>query len=368
MKILVAGGGSGGHVNPAISIADRLKGKYPEAEFLFVGSKRGLENDLVPKAGYNLANIPVKGFSRKGPISRIGPYMVLAAGMVKSLFIVLKFKPDLAFGTGGFASGPVLFWTGLFKIPTLIHEANVLPGITNRMLAPKADITALAFSESASYLKKAVRIEVTGNPVRGSLLKTDREDARKRMGMDPSDRLVVAMGGSQGAAPINNAILEMLRDHYKSGDFKLVFAPGKRHFEEVKNRCEGGFEDIEIKPYIYDVENVYAAADLVINRAGAITLAEITALGIPSILIPSPHVAENHQEANARMLEKKGACRVLTENELDGRRLYETIMETISDPEKLGEMRTASKQAGTTDALDKLESLLVGLVEGGRTE
>jgi UDP-N-acetylglucosamine--N-acetylmuramyl-(pentapeptide) pyrophosphoryl-undecaprenol N-acetylglucosamine transferase len=365
MKILVAGGGSGGHVNPAISIADRLRERYPDAEFLFVGSNRGLENDLVPKAGYRLATIPVKGFSRKGSISRIGPYIVLAAGMIKSFFIVFRFKPDLAFGTGGFASGPVLFWTGLFNIPTLIHEANVFPGITNRMLSSKADIVALAFFESSVYLKKAKRIEVTGNPVRGTLLKTDREEARKRMGMDPGSRLVVAMGGSQGAAPINNAILEMLRDHYKNGDFKLVFAPGKRHYEEVVNKYEGDFRDVEIKPYIYDVETVYAAADLVINRAGAITLAEITALGIPSILIPSPYVAENHQEANARMLEGKGACRVLTENKLNGRRLYETIMGIISDREKLGKMRAASKEAGETDALDKIENLLVELAKGG---
>ena len=183
MKILVAGGGSGGHVNPALAMAGSLRDKYPGAEFLFVGSRRGLENDLVPKAGYKLATIPVRGFSRGNFLSKLVPYAVLIMGMIKSLFIVSSFRPDIAFGTGGFASGPVLFWTSLFKIPTLIHEANVLPGITNRMLSPRVDITAVGFARSADNFKKSKRIEVTGNPLRKELLEVDSEKARGLLGL-----------------------------------------------------------------------------------------------------------------------------------------------------------------------------------------
>ncbi len=366
MKILVAGGGSGGHVNPALSMADRLRKRYPEAKFLFVGSRRGLENDLVPKAGYDLCTIPVRGFSRKGPLSKFFPYMVLAAGMIKSFFTVLRFKPDIAFGTGGFASGPVLYWTCFFKIPTLIHEANVLPGITNRMLSPKADTVAVAFKESIGYFKKTKRIVVTGNPVRESLLEKDRGEARRALGMEPGQKLIVAMGGSQGAEPINNAVLDMLKNFYRYGDFKLIFAPGKRHYDSVIAEYDGKFSNVDIKPYIYDVETVYAAADVVINRAGAITLAEITALGLPSILIPSPYVSENHQEINANTLKNRGACDVLTDDELTGQSLYCAITGIIKDERKLETMRKASAEAGTHDALDKLEELLVSMAEGGK--
>lgn len=362
MKILVAGGGSGGHVNPAIAMTDRLKKRYPNAKFLFVGSGRGLENDLVPKAGYDLITIPVRGFSRKGLLSKILPYIVLIAGMIKSFFIVLKFKPDIAFGTGGFASGPVLYWTCAFKIPTLIHEANVLPGITNKLLSSKADVVAVAYKESIDYFKKTKKIVITGNPVRENLLNKDRNEARETLGIKQDQKLIVAMGGSQGASPINNAILDMLKNHYKEGDFKLIFTPGKRHYDSIIENYDNKFPDVDIKPYIYDVETVYAAADMVINRAGAITLAEITALGLPSILIPSPYVSENHQEINANMLKDRGACEVLTDDELTGKRLYKSINEIIGDDKKLAAMKKASSKAGRYDALDKLEKLLVSMV------
>ncbi|MBN1624099.1 MAG: undecaprenyldiphospho-muramoylpentapeptide beta-N-acetylglucosaminyltransferase [Clostridia bacterium] len=365
MKILVAGGGSGGHVNPALAMAGSLREKYPEARFLFVGSKRGLENDLVPKAGYKLATIPVRGFSRGSFLSKLVPYIVLIFGMIKALFIVIGFRPDLAFGTGGFASGPVLFWTSFFKIPTLIHEANVLPGITNKMLGPKVDVTAVGFAKSADNFQKSRRIEVTGNPLRRELMNVSREDARKSLGLKNDDKLVVIMGGSQGAAPINQAVADMLENHYKAGDFRLIFAPGKRHYDELAGRFANIPEGVQIKSYIYNADVVYNAADLIINRAGAMTMAEITALGIPSILIPSPYVAENHQEDNARALEEAGGCRVILEKHLTGDLLYSSILQILLDVQLTDSMRKSSAGFGIRDATDKLLKLFDELLGKG---
>lgn len=364
MKILIAGGGTGGHVNPALAMANNLRIKYPDAKFLFVGSKRGLENDLVPKEGYKIARIPVKGFSRKGFLSKIWPYMVLVAGMIKSFFIFIKFKPDMAYGTGGYASGPILFWTSLFKVPTLLHEANVLPGITNRMLSGKADIIAISFPESREFLKKAKRIEITGNPIRKKILMADRTSSRESLGLDISEKLVVVMGGSQGARPINDAAVEMLGGIYKDGDFKLIFAPGKRHYVAVSSIITNKFENVEIPSYIYDADIVYSAADLIINRAGASTISEIAALGVPSILIPSPYVSENHQEKNARTLEANGGCVVLKDNELSGQILYDNIMGIIGDDNKLKSMREAAASIGIRDASEKLAVLFDELLAG----
>ena len=364
MKILIAGGGTGGHVNPAIAMANNLRVKYPDAKFLFVGSKHGLENDLVPKEGYKIKNVPVKGFSRKGGLSKIWPYMVLIAGMIKSFFILLKFKPDLAFGTGGYASGPILFWTTLFKIPTLLHEQNVLPGITNQMLSKRADITAVSFPESEEHLTTARRIEITGNPLRKKILRADRQASRKALGLNDTQKLVVIMGGSQGAKPINEAVMEMLSGIYNDGDFKLIFAPGKRHYVAVSSVVNNKFANVEIPSYIYDADVVYSAADLIVNRAGASTISEIAVLGVPSILIPSPYVAENHQEKNARALEANGGCIVLRDSELSGQVLYDDIIKIISDEKRLESMRTAAKSVGIRDASEKLALLFDELLKG----
>lgn len=365
MRILIAGGGSGGHVNPALAMANNLRNKYPKAQFLFVGSSRGLENDLVPKEGYKISHIPVRGFSRKKGVSKIWPYLVLVAGMIKSLFIFLKFRPDMAFGTGGFASGPVLFWTTFFKVPTLLHEQNVLPGITNTMLSSKANITAVSFSESIEYLKKAKRIEVTGNPIRLKILNADRIESRTKLALKESEKLVIIMGGSQGAKPINDAVVEMLESIYKEGDFRLIFAPGKRHYVQVNSTLSRKFKSVEIPSYIYDADVVYSAADLIINRAGASTISEITVLGIPSILVPSPYVAENHQEKNARALEANGGCVVLKEDELSGKSLYDNIISIIRDEERLASMRKALISVGIRDASEKLEKLFDELLMKG---
>lgn len=364
MKILIAGGGSGGHVNPALAMANEIKGRHPDADFLFVGSRKGLENDLVPKAGYPLVTIPVRGFSRGNFLSKIGPYAVLLLGMIKAFIIVLRYRPDLAFGTGGFASGPVLFWTSFFRIPTLVHEANVLPGVTNRMLSPKVEITAVGFEESASNFQKARRIEITGNPVRKELFDITRKQARENLGIPENDRLVVAMGGSQGAAPINEAVLDMLSNHYKPGDFRLVFAPGRRHYDEISKRAGKVPDGVEIKSYIYNAAEIYNAADLIINRAGAITLAEITSLGLPSILVPSSYVSENHQEINARALEERGGCHVLLDKELNGESLYGNIMYILEDEDKVEVMRKSSADFGTRDALEKLGDIFDEMLGG----
>ena len=366
MKVLIAGGGTAGHINPGIAIAKYIKLKEPEAEILFIGTQRGIEMRLVPREGFALKTIKVRGFKRKLSFDTFRSVKELFQGLVEARKVIKDFSPDVVIGTGGYVCGPVVFIASMMKIPTMIHEQNAFPGATNKILARFTDAVAISFEESEKYFKAAKKVILTGNPIRFEMLQTNKEKARIKLGIDKNIKVIVVAGGSLGAARINKSVVDMLSYHYNCKDFKIIFSTGEAHYDKIIEELGARKPpSAEIVPYIYDAASVYSSADLIICRAGAITISEITALGIPSILIPSPFVTSNHQEYNARAVEIKGAATVLLEKDLNGKTLYAKIMEMVNDKNKLGEMSKNAKSIGIENATDKIYEIFRGLKKGG---
>lgn len=360
LKVIIAGGGTGGHIYPGIAIAKQIKQNIKDADILFVGTQRGLEKDIVPRAGFALRFINVTGFKRKISFDTVKSISALTKGMLQARKIIKQFKPDIVIGTGGYVCGPVVLCAALYKIPTLIHEQNALPGITNKLLSRFADVTAVSFEDSKKYFCKAKKIVVTGNPLRSEIIQANRQKSRSDKGIKESNRLVLIAGGSGGAQKLNDAVVDMLTESYNSKDFQVIFATGHTRYDTVirdikdKNPEILEHSNISILPYIYDMETVMSAADLMITRAGAITISELTALGVPSIIIPSPNVTENHQEYNARALETKGAAIVILEKDLNGKALHDSIMGLLFDNGRLNKMRDSAKAMGMTDSTQRI--------------
>ncbi len=363
MKVLIAGGGTAGHINPGIAIAKYIKQKQPDAEVVFVGTGKGLETKLVPREGFELKLIRVRGFKRKLSLDTFVAVKELFNGTFEAGKLINEFKPDIVIGTGGYVCGPVLIMAARKKIPTLIHEQNAFPGMTNRILSRFVKAVAISFKESENYFKTAKDLILTGNPIRSEMLLIDRQEARKKLGIGQHIPTVVIFGGSRGAGKINLAVSEMIRDCLKEVDCRIIFATGEQQFDGIQKMLEGTRNrSLELVPYIYDMANVMAAADLVICRAGAITISELTALGIPSIMIPSPYVTANHQEHNARALEKQGAAEVILEKDLSGKLVYQKMTGLIRDERRLREMALNAKRVGVRDAAEKIYSIITRLV------
>ncbi len=367
MRILLTGGGTAGHINPAIAIANYIKEKEPESEFLFVGTERGLEKNLVPRCGYKIKFIEVMGLRRSLSLENIKVFFNYIKSINDSRRIIKEFKPDAVIGTGGYVCAPVVGSACKMKIPTLIHEQNVFPGLAVKMLSQKADITAISFSETKDMMK-AKNFVLTGNPLRPNLLeKHDEAIVRAKYGFDEKP-IVLMFGGSLGAKKLNDALLEMLVSKNTDG-FNLIAATGERYYEDIAAKLkENGFDEdkkrnLKIVPYIYNMEEVFSTADLIVGRAGAITISEISAMGKASVLIPSPNVAHNHQEYNARYLEKNGAARVLTEEELSGESLAREINSVLHDKDTFKKMQSSSKEIGITDACETIYNCIKMLIK-----
>jgi len=363
LKVIIAGGGTAGHINPGIAIAKYIREKHPDAEILFIGTKRGMETKLVPYEGFDIKFIRVKGFRRKISLDTLVTVKELFLGIREARQIIRQFKPDIVIGTGGYVCGPVVFVASRMKLPTLIHEQNAFPGVTNRILSRFVDAVAISFKESERYFKSNEKLVYTGNPVRLEILKADRLSAREKLGIDTKKPLVVVVGGSLGAEKINSTIVEMLRKRSGQNSFNMIFATGNSQYEKVKEQLQDvKMPNVNVVPYIYDAANVYAAADLVVCRAGAITCSELTALGIPAIMIPSPNVVANHQEYNARALEKNGAAVVILEKDLSEELLFNQIMSLLEDKNKLRKMVENSKKSGITNATEKIYGIINKLI------
>jgi UDP-N-acetylglucosamine--N-acetylmuramyl-(pentapeptide) pyrophosphoryl-undecaprenol N-acetylglucosamine transferase len=362
MRVLMTGGGTAGHINPALSIAAKIKKENPNAEILFVGAKGRMETRLVPEAGFKIETINVQGFQRKISIKNIGrnisaAFHAVTAG-VECAEIIKRFKPDIAIGTGGYVSGPVLRKAAKLNIPVLIHESNAFPGMTVRMLAKHADAVLIAEREARKYLPVSARVIVTGNPLRDEFLNMDRETARKELGLD--DRpVVLSFGGSLGALRINEAMTGVLIRSSKKGDIQHIHATGRTGYKDMMDKLtEHGITNenrsIRVLEYINDMARCMAAADLVISRCGAMTLSELPAAGKPSILIPSPNVAENHQYHNAMALVKKGAAVCIEERNLSADVLWREIKKITSSPDKMRKMGENARRAAIYDAADRI--------------
>ena len=365
MRVLLTGGGTAGHINPAIAIANYIKEKEPCSEFLFVGTERGLEKTLVPKCGYDIKFIDVMGLRRSLSVENIKVFInyVKSTGVAKR--IIKNFKPDVVIGTGGYVCAPVVKAAASLKIPTLIHEQNVFPGLAIKMLAGKADITAISFEETRDMMK-AKKIVLTGNPLRPDLFAVhDIDLVRAQYGFDEKP-IVLMFGGSLGAEKMNEALVQMIEEN-RIRDFNLIASTGERHYESISESIKKTTDltkvkNIKVVPYIYNMEEIFFAADVVVGRAGAITVSEITALGKAAVLIPSPYVAHNHQEYNARYLEKNGAARVVLENEVSGKRISEEISSILKNKETLAKMQSDSKKIGIADACETIYNYIKEMI------
>lgn len=372
MKVLLAGGGTAGHINPALAIAGYIKKKRPETEFLFIGNRDGMEQRLVPQAGFDIKSITISGFKRsfspKNMVENVKTVTRTFTSSHEAKKIISEFKPDICIGTGGYVSGPVIRTAAKMGIPCIIHEQNAYPGVTNKMLAKSVSKVMLAVPDAKKYFEKADFV-VTGNPVRGDILTADKEESRAELKLDGRP-MILSFGGSLGARKINEAVADIVARSGKDGRYQHIHAYGKYgdwfpDLVKEKGTDISQCNNLDIRPYIDNMPTCMAAADLVICRAGAITLSEIQAMGKPAILIPSPNVAENHQYHNAMALVNAGAAEIIEESELSGETLMKTVDKMLLDPEKLKTISENSRKMAITDANERIYSIVkktLGLV------
>lgn len=355
MKVLLSGGGTGGHVYPAIAIANKIKEENPDAEIVFVGTEKGIESEIVPKYGYELRTVTVQGFKRKIDFDNVKRVFKLFKGLEQSRRIVKKFKPDVVIGTGGYVSGPVLFNASMGKVPAIIHEQNSFPGVTNKILAKMVTKVLTSFEDSHVRFPEETRnkLVLTGNPVRKEILISKKSNSRRKLGIQEDKKMVLCYGGSGGSRKINDSMKVVIRNLINE-DVAFIYATGKNFYDGFMS----DISDLQLKPYqkvvpyLEDMASALAACDIVIGSAGAISLAEITALGKPSIIIPKAYTAENHQEYNAKSIESKGAGIAILEKNLTAETLNDTVFKLLGDRDLLIDMSNASKEIGKPEAID----------------
>jgi UDP-N-acetylglucosamine--N-acetylmuramyl-(pentapeptide) pyrophosphoryl-undecaprenol N-acetylglucosamine transferase len=366
MKIVISGGGTGGHIYPAITIANQIKSMEPTAEITFVGTQHGLEKNIVPRYGYPLRFITVAGFERHLSVGTVVSAMKLLVGLKDARGLLKEIKPDLVIGTGGYVCGPVLFWAAQMGIPTCIQEQNAMPGVTNKILSHFVDAICLGYNEGAKYFKGKARKIFTGNPVRQEILNDEREEGIQKFSLDKNKKTVLVFGGSRGARSINTAMLEVEKALAGRTDVQILHATGELDYEKYKTQLAPGVLDsanIKILPYIHEMPLALSVADIAIARAGAIGLAELLVKGIPSILIPYPYATANHQEYNARAVEAAGAAEVVLDKDLTGLILREKIEQLLTKPDTLAAMHTAAQKISRPLAAKEIAQSALGLVK-----
>lgn len=372
MRILFVAGGTGGHINPAIAVASEIKRLYPDCDILFVGTKDRMETKIVPAAGFPIKTVEMNGFSRKLTFGGIKNNVKTACLALKASNeakrIIKDFSPDAVVGFGGYVTGPVLRAAVKMKIPTCIHEQNAFPGVANKALARIVNRVMLTSLEAAKYMKCKSAPVITGLPVRRQILQSDKAFARAALGVKPNEMLVLSMGGSLGAREINNAVIGMLSELYKEKDIKFIHAAGQYGgfvWDELKKRGipYGKNTNIDLREYINDMDICLPACDLVISRAGASSISEISALGKPSILIPSPNVAENHQLHNANTLASNGGAILIEEKDLTPEILADTVKRLKNHPEELNEISKKASEKAKINALSEICKIVISLAE-----
>lgn len=370
MRFVVTGGGTGGHIYPALAIARGLKDRFG-AEVFYIGGTRGLESKIVPREGLPFRAIPLAGFRRGLTPANLLVVWKAAAGIITAIRLIREISPDAVIGTGGYVCGPVVLAAALSGIPTLIHEQNALPGVTNRILSRFVNCVALTFGEAKKYFPARRTFKVTGLPVRKEILARDRDGARKGLGLPPDGLLVLSFGGSQGARSINSAMIGAISHFAGQKGLHFLHVTGPANYQGFMEEIKKGISipengNITITSYLHDMPSALAAADLVVCRAGAATLAEVTAVGLPAVLIPYPYAAENHQEYNARALEGKKAAVVIRDRDLSGSLLASELERLAGSPGMLEEMARASRQLGRPGALDDILDCVRDILDNKR--
>lgn len=368
MKVLVTGGGTGGHVNPALAIANTLREQIPDVEIAFVGTSHGIENKLVPKAGYPLHHIEIQGLRRSLSPGNIKTAWLVVTSTVKAKKLIRSFRPDLVVGTGGYVCWPIVRAAALAGIPTALHESNAVPGVAVKMLEKYVDIVFTNFEETAEHLKHPEKAMHVGNPMRTEFAAIDRDAARRALGIEGKYRyFLLSCGGSMGAERVNEEMLEVMRSYSaKHSDVYHVHATGSLEFQAASAKFQeyglNKYDNVELTEYIYDMPQKMAAADLVINRAGAMTLSELALMRKACILIPSPNVTNNHQYKNAHALEKAGAALLFEEKDLTEGKLSAEIEALMEDRQRRREMSEKIAAFAVPDANRRIYEALMDLV------
>lgn len=357
-KFILSGGGTGGHIYPAIAIANELKLQFPDAEFLFVGAKDKMEMQKVPQAGYEIKGLWIAGLQRKLTLQNMMFPLKLATSLIESRRIIKQFKPNVVIGTGGFASGPLLQAAGGAGIPTVVQEQNSFPGITNKLLSKKASVICVAYENLERFFPKE-KIVLTGNPVRQDLIDIDskRDEAIAFYGLDPNKKTLLVLGGSLGARRVNQLIEKELQN-IVAQDVQVIWQCGKLYFEDYKKHNQ---QNVRVVDFIERMDFVYAAADMIISRAGASSVSELCIVGKPVIFIPSPNVAEDHQTKNAQaIVDEKGAI-LLRESELDSQ--FSIVFEALlKDEGKQKQLSANIKKLAMPNATKDIVSQIVKLL------
>ncbi len=348
-RVVCAGGGTGGHIYPLLAVVNELKNKSDDYRFLFVGSGEKIEARVVPANGYDFKSIPVIGFARKLTLKNLMFPFRLIYSLIKSLVICFRFKPHVAIGSGAYVSGPVMWAARVMGAKVVLLEQNVYPGITNRLLERYAEEIHISFDETKKYFREQDKLKNNGNPVRSEIKLIDKVEAKKKLGINPEEKLLLFVGGSLGASSINKAVAQNL-DKLVERNIEVIWQSGKIYYDRYKHLEKDG---VKISAFIDDMSTAYSAADLIVARAGATTLAELTNVGKAVVFIPSPNVAADHQYKNAKALEEKKAAIVLKDNEA-GDKLYDVVTNAIFDDELLEELRVNIKYFARPDALGNI--------------
>ncbi|MCK0470664.1 undecaprenyldiphospho-muramoylpentapeptide beta-N-acetylglucosaminyltransferase [Halalkalibacter sp. APA_J-10(15)] len=365
MRVVVSGGGTGGHIYPALALIKEMKRINSDVEILYVGTEKGLESEIVTREQIPFKSIPITGFKRSISLENIKTVYRFLSGTRKMKSLLREFKPDVVIGTGGYVCGPVVYAAAKLKIPTVVHEQNSVPGLTNKFLSKYVDKVAICFEE-AKHFFPSQKVVLTGNPRASEVMNVDASAGRRSLSLNEHQKTVLIVGGSRGARPINEAFLTII-GKLKHKSYQIVYVTGTVHYDRIMEQMKKHDhpQNVTIKPFIHNMPDVLGAVDLIVARAGATTLAEITALGLPSILIPSPYVTNNHQEKNAQSLANNNAAIVLKETEMSGDLLLEEIDHILTSEDKWMQMSTSSKELGLPNAARHLYEVLDELTKNG---
>ena len=376
MKVIFTCGGTAGHVNPALALAGLIRQRRPDSEILFVGARRGIERQLIEEAGWPFRSVEISSFHRSLKPKEIRHNLISLRNLMcspgEARALLKEFPADLVVGTGGYASYPVIRAAAKMGIPTAVHESNAIPGLTTRLLEPHADLIMVGFEECRKNYRHPEKVLVTGTPVRGDFFTYTKKEAKKKLGMDDGRPLIVSFWGSLGASVMNRQTAEFLALEAADGcPFHHIHAAGVVGSRQMAAYLSGAgvdlsrTPDLEVREYIHDMGTVMRSADLVICRAGASTISELTALGVPSIIVPSPNVTHNHQEHNARVLSDAGGAVLILEKDSSGRLLYDTARAILSDDGRRQAMSAAMASLGVIDAAEKIYEAVMSLVRRG---
>lgn len=362
MRVIISAAGTGGHINPGIVIANKIKEKEPKSEIIFIGTNRGLENDLVPRAGYELKTIEAYGLKKSISFTNLKHIFQTIHSKKDVKKIIEDFKPDVVIGTGGYICGPVFSAAISQKIPTILHESNAYPGKAVKMFSKKADLIMVGFEDAKKRLKEAKRVVVTGTPTKvrkRNINSAEKKEILEKLGIRNNLPIVLFFGGSQGASKINEAVEEMIEKNINK-EYQIIWATGPKQYDIIKEKFSkndiniNNIKNVKVVPYIYNMEEMMNISDLLVCRSGAMTITEVAIVGKPAIFIPLPSMSANRQEDNARVLEKIGAAKVILNDDLNGNSLCEKIDEIVFDKLELEEMGRIAQTIAPSEVEEKI--------------